>query len=118
MRFLADQGLEFPVVLRMRAPGHDVLWIQEESPGIHDEADLSIAGRQRRILVTNDLDFGALVYRDRRASAGVILLRMEGRSPAKADAIERLLEGYASRLRWTFTVVGEDRIRFRPLPGS
>lgn len=42
--------------------GHDVLSARETAPGASDEALLALANQERRVLVTEDKDFGDLVF--------------------------------------------------------
>ena len=42
--------------------GHDTLSAVEKTPGVSDEALLTLAMRERRVLITLDKDFGELVF--------------------------------------------------------
>jgi len=75
MNILADENLESEIVTALRLAGHSVSDIKEIRPGVDDPEVLSIANRTDAILLTNDKDFGELVYRDRLFSTGIILLR-------------------------------------------
>jgi len=63
MKFLADECCDTAMILHLREEGHDVVSIQEEAPGIPDSEILLGAYNQKRILITEDKDFGELVYR-------------------------------------------------------
>jgi len=71
MRFLADEGCDFCVVRALRKAGHDVKAIAEMSPGIPDEEVAMLSAGEMRILLTEDKDFGQMVYAKSQASAGV-----------------------------------------------
>jgi predicted nuclease of predicted toxin-antitoxin system len=43
-----------------------------------DEAILEIANQENRILLTNDKDFGEIVFRQKLITSGVILFRIKG----------------------------------------
>lgn len=62
MRFLADEGVDKPIVMHLRAAGFDVHYILETYQGAEDEKVLLIAAKEKRILITQDKDFGELVY--------------------------------------------------------
>jgi predicted nuclease of predicted toxin-antitoxin system len=79
MRFLADESCDFAVVRALRAAGHDVIPVAEVSPQLEDPTVLDITVREDRILLTEDKDFGQLVYAARQATAGVVLLRFPAR---------------------------------------
>jgi predicted nuclease of predicted toxin-antitoxin system len=63
MRFLADEGVDGSIVGAARDDGHDVRWMAEELEGTKDDVILEAAVRDARILITEDKDFGELVYR-------------------------------------------------------
>jgi predicted nuclease of predicted toxin-antitoxin system len=101
----------------LRAAGHDVLAVVEISPRAQDREVVDLACAQGRLLLTEDKDFGRLVFADQRASGGVILLRFPARSRREApQAVVSLVEDQAAKLAGCFTVVqpGRARIRARP----
>ena len=105
----------------LRSRRHDLVWIEEETPGIDDRAVLSRATSEGRVLLTSDKGhFGRLIFRNKqKAPFGVILFRVRryNRSPSKvAQIIANIVE---SRSDWTghFSVVhNENDIRQRPMP--
>jgi predicted nuclease of predicted toxin-antitoxin system len=64
-----------PVIRALREAGHDVLAIAEVASGATDDQVLERAVKERRVLITEDRDFGELVYARGRSSSGVILVR-------------------------------------------
>ena len=75
IRFLADEGCDFAVVRALRAAGFDVLCIAESTPRAEDSGIIGLALREQRILLTEDKDFGRLVYSHGQDILGVIFLR-------------------------------------------
>jgi predicted nuclease of predicted toxin-antitoxin system len=68
---------------------------------------------ERRILITNDKDFGEKVYRQGDPHRGVVLLRLDNeRSANKISVLRNLLSEYADRLHDRFVVVTEEQVRF------
>ncbi len=63
MKVIADEGVDKPIVDALRMEGFDVLYILETNQGADDEFILSLANEEQRILLTQDKDFGELVYR-------------------------------------------------------
>lgn len=115
MNFLADEGVDFPVVQRLRSDGHEVLYVAEMDPGISDEKVLAVANDKNALLLTADKDFGELVYRLRRISAGVLLMRLAGLSPAsKAELVSSVVRDHGGQLMYTFTVITPGMVRVRP----
>lgn len=117
MNFVADEGIDAPIVHRLRADGHTVWYVAEISPSIADETILTRAHAENAILITADKDFGALVFQQRRASAGVVLLRLAGLPPrAKADLVGEMVLTHGERFNGAFTVITPHRVRIRPTP--
>ncbi len=64
MRFLLDQNAETRITLFLTDQGHDATRVgRDHPPGIPDEEVLHIAHNEQRTLITNDSDFGELVFR-------------------------------------------------------
>jgi predicted nuclease of predicted toxin-antitoxin system len=114
MRVLADEGVDGAIVNAVRAGGHDVRWMAEEPPGTKDDAVLEAAVQDARVLVTEDKDFGELVYRQRLRHRGVVLIRVDGISNAeKARIVARALQEHAADVPGAFTVIQHETIRIR-----
>lgn len=81
MRLLANENFPLDAVEALRANGHDVAWIREDSRGIADDKVLLRAQEENRIVVTFDKDFGELAFRSKLpAASGVILFRVTPKS--------------------------------------
>lgn len=67
----------------LRERGHDVAWVREDMPGGADDAILSRAQTESRVVITFDKDFGALAFRwGLPATSGVVLFRIRATSAA------------------------------------
>ncbi len=78
MRFLVDASSGARLVDHLMKIGHDAMRVGRDYPGdLPDREVLAIANRERRILITDDRDFGELIFRLRHPHAGVIYLRLE-----------------------------------------
>ncbi|GEP90021.1 putative nuclease of putative toxin-antitoxin system [Chitinophaga terrae (ex Kim and Jung 2007)] len=98
----------------MREVGFEIFSIAEQSHGISDELVLEIAHENGSLLITQDKDFGDLVYRLGKAHEGVILLRSEGLTPyQKADLCLILVTQHTNELPGAFTVVYKDYVKIR-----
>lgn len=114
MNFLADESVDHPIVLRLREDGHDVLSIAEMEPSITDETVLSRANQRQDLLLTEDKDFGELVFRQRLVMVGIVLIRLEGLSLAtKANIVSHTIQEYGQELFGAFTVISPGSIRIR-----
>lgn len=117
MNFLADESCAGPVIRALREAGHNVVAIAETEKGATDEQVLQHALDQNRVLITEDRDFGELVFARRRSSAGVILIRFHSRaSSAKPATVVEAVTKLGSRLHNTFTVVEAGRVRISGRP--
>lgn len=74
MRFLIDTCAGRLLADWLRAGGHDVIRVTDSGADPGDSAVLRRAVDDRRILITMDKDFGALIHRDRMRHAGIIRL--------------------------------------------
>jgi predicted nuclease of predicted toxin-antitoxin system len=114
MRFLVDESCDFAIVRALRADGHDIVAVSEIEPRAADEAVLARAEREGRTLLTEDLDFGHLVFASGLPSPGVILMRFpsDARS-ALAAAVADFVRQHATELADGFAVVEPGRVRIR-----
>lgn len=117
MNFLADESCAGPVIRALRETGHDVVGIAEVAKGATDEQVLERAVNEKRVLITEDRDFGELVYARGRSSAGVILVRFHSRARrAKPPTVVEAVAKLGLRLRNAFTVVEPGRVRISGRP--
>ena len=115
MKFVADEGIDAQIVARLREDDHNVWYVAEMSPGVSDSDVLNIANRENAILLTFDKDFGDLVFRQRRVSQGVDLIRLHGFKPEqKASMVLNVIQQYGSDLPRAFTVLTPNKVRIRP----
>ena len=117
MRFLADESCDFAVVQALRAAGPDVTAIAEVCPGAEDTAVIEIARSERRILLTEDKDFGQLVFAAARDSAGIVLVRwpVSARASVGAAAVA-MADQYGASLQGAFAVLEPGRVRLSRAP--
>ena len=74
--------------------------------------------QSNRVLLTEDKDFGWLVYVSKMAARGVILLRCAERDrPGMAQKLVRMVDLHAEELHSSFVVITPDKARFSKLPG-
>ena len=114
MRFLIDESSDGRVAAYLRGLGHDATAVAgDHQPGLPDPEVLALAWRERRILITDDSDFGELVFRHNRPHSGVIYFRLDTTTLAvRHDRLTYVLEHYAHRLD-QFIVVTRERMRLR-----
>lgn len=116
MRWLADECVSAPLVQRLRDAGHDVGYMAEAGPGTLDADVLRRACDQDRVLLTEDKDFGDLVFRSRMAAPGVVLLRLAPENgPAKWLRLKAAIAEFGDRIPGRYIVIEARRFRSRPL---
>ena len=114
MNLLADENIDRGIVVRLRAGGHAVVWVAELSSGITDEDVLRLAVAGPPVLITEDKDFGELVYRRGLAHAGVVLVRLAGMdNAAKAATVSEAIRDTGEELIAAFAVISPDAVRVR-----
>lgn len=114
MKLLFDENFEKTVVDHFRSQGYDIVYIGEDESGTHDELIIQKAFQEERIIVTNDLDFGYLVFGSKRRHAGVVLFRLPGQKiEAKMRTLDFLFKHYHHQLSDSFTVIDRRGIRIR-----
>lgn len=113
MRFLVDECTGPRVAQWLRDGRHEVFSVFDEASGMTDDDILSKAFTENWILITNDKDFGEMVFREQRRHHGVILLRLDDeRATNKIVVLKHLLENYAEQLPEEFVVATETKVRF------
>ena len=114
MKFLVDENIEQKVVVYLRKEHHEVISISEISPSVDDKAVLKLANVDKRIILTNDKDFGELVFRLEMSSVGIVLLRLRKETAdSKIQKLKYLLENYKEKIKDNFVVITDQKIRFR-----
>ena len=82
LSFLTDENIDHEVVNFLRKQGFDVLDIKEEGLfSMSDHDILQMAWQQNRVVISQDSDFGTLIFRDKVQVCGVVYLRPGHESP-------------------------------------
>ena len=114
MKIVADENVDKEIVDRLRADGHDVLYIAEADPGIDDQSVLDVSHQTGGILLTADKDFGDLIFRQRLLHSGVLLVRLAGVTPdMKAGLVAATFDRHGKELSSGFAVLSKRSLRFR-----
>jgi len=96
MRFPTDECWDFAAVRSLRADVHDVLAVNEFQHRSVDKEVMELALTENRILLTEDKDFGWLVFAGRVESPGVILIRVPASARGLLAALVKLVREHAS----------------------
>ena len=105
IRFLADVNIEKGIVDYLSQNGYDIKWITDFNCEISDEDLLKMANDEKRVLITNDKDFGELTFLQKQSSAGIILLRIKGQNTTeKVGLIQKLMMNYREKIENHFVL--------------
>ena len=119
MRFLADAGISPGTVEFLRRRGHDAVHVRELTMQRADDRLIAERARsERRILLTFDLDFGAILAVGVVDRPSAVIFRL---ADERADSVNRRLEAVlsdqAEALQSGALILVEDaRYRIRMLP--
>lgn len=118
MKFLADMGISLATVAWLNQQGHDAKHLSEER--LHKLSDRKIfdkADREKRIVLTTDLDFGEIAVSTPSTKISVIIFRQENRTPSSINQyLEKVIKSAKAELeKGAIITVQEGRIRIRHL---
>lgn len=112
LKFLADESCDFAIVRALRGAGYDVIAVGEFMQRSDDQDLIERAYREQRIFLTEDKDFGWLVYVSHADSAGVIFVRYPGNVRSKlGQAALRIVQEQKNNLVGAFVVLQPGRVR-------
>jgi predicted nuclease of predicted toxin-antitoxin system len=116
LRFLFDENMSREIGSIASEEGHHAACLVDRRKGTEDSDVLAEAARENSIVVTEDMDFGRLVFAERMTSAGVILIRIAPwKQELRHDRFRWLLREHPDRLGGSFTVLGEKTWRVRAI---
>jgi len=91
---------------------YKVYSVYDKNAGLSDKAIIKKAKEENWVIITNDKDFGDLIFRDQHKHCGVILLRLQNeRSSNKISCLKKVLEQFFNQIENSFIVVTETNIR-------
>lgn len=113
---IADENLDQRFIKAIKEAGIEVYSVFEQDRGIRDEAVIEISQHPKRIILTEDKDFGEWVFAHRHTNVSVILLRYDFKDAEEMVTIlMRLLLTKGKDLFGKFTTVTLNKIRIREI---
>lgn len=117
MKFLIDESTGPSVCHWLRSEGFAALFVASEMQGAPDLDILAKAANENWVIVTNDKDFGDLIFRDKHKHCGVILLRLDDETPSnKISVLSQVLQSFPNEIESSFIVATERGIRRSNIP--
>lgn len=111
-QIVADESVDFRIVTELREVGFEVYAICEEQPSLKDHEVLFIATSNDAILITEDKDFGELVFRLQLPHRGVLLIRIED-AQIKVSKAVRAISTFYDELYGKFSVINDNKLRIK-----
>jgi len=120
LSLLADENIDQRLVSSLRLAGISVYSVAESATGITDEEVMGLSKDLGALILTDDKDFGEIVFRKQRSCPGIVLLRLTGVDySCKADQVIQVIKKYGSEMIGKFVVITAERVRIRKfLPGA
>jgi predicted nuclease of predicted toxin-antitoxin system len=119
LKFLLDENIHVGVGEVLADMKYDARIIRLNDPGLIDREIINLSIQEKRIIITQDLDFGELVYFYRLKPEGVILIRVHPSNleSQKRAIIEILtyLDKMKIDIREKFVVFHDQTIRVREI---
>lgn len=112
-QFIADENVPKESVALLKKD-IDIISVTDFASGLADEEVLDLANKNGRIVITFDKDFGQLIFKEKRKTKGLILLRFNPKSPQQiAKRIQQVLATHVKMENCVITVK-KDSIKIMP----
>lgn len=112
--YVADESVAAQIIDGLRATGRSVFSISEKIASISDPEVLRVAVCSGTILLTEDKDFGELVYAGEAAHNGIVLIRLDGfKGFEKAARVIMAINAYEDQFPDAFSVIDHSKVRIR-----
>jgi predicted nuclease of predicted toxin-antitoxin system len=109
---VADESVDFRIVTALRNSGLQIYSIAEKQSSIRDEDVLNVAVSNDALLITEDKDFGELVFRLRLAHKGILLIRIEDKEQQIESIVQAIFKNI-NELKNRFSVLSKNKLRIK-----
>lgn len=114
MNILADESVDYRIISYLRKHSFDIVAIIDNEASISDTEVLKKANEKNALLITEDKDFGELVFRLRLPHKGILLLRFFNTSiDIRNKKILEVLQMHGKKLLNNFSTLMEKKLRIR-----
>jgi predicted nuclease of predicted toxin-antitoxin system len=113
---IIDENIDQLLVDELSDYSFSLMLIRQKYPEIDDEQILKIAQARNAIIITEDKDFGKLVFADNLHGCSIILLRYNNPdiSPIMGNLL-KVLNYYKTHSEHFFTTITAKKIRMRKI---
>jgi predicted nuclease of predicted toxin-antitoxin system len=109
---LADENIDRLIIESLRKIGFEVYSIKESMPGISDKSIVEFSKSPKRVILTNDKDFGNWVFAHHVQGLSVVLLRYQFQDRVKMlDIIKNFFKDHKNSLEGKFITITVNKIR-------
>ena len=118
MLLLVDECFPKSFMRALEKRGHDVTWATIVCRSAIDEVVLAKATSEGRVVVTEDRDFGTLIYRDGLTAVGVVVVHASEYPDGINESAEQIadqIDLLRDNLSGFLTTILPDRVRQRLL---
>lgn len=111
-KFIVDECTGPAVAKWVSSQGYETISIYDSFRGKSDIDILAMATNSGFVIITNDKDFGEMIFKEKLNHNGIILLRLNNeRAGNKIEVLKKLFSRSSLELSGNFTVVTENTIR-------
>ena len=113
---ITDENLHGALVQALIGKGYEVRQVATLNKGASDESVIELAFDKKAILVTEDKDFGELVFAHQMAKVTVVFLRYRlAELSIITQNLLRVIDEFGSKKGRFFIVVSSTRLRVRSI---
>lgn len=114
IHFIMDESVDLRLKSCFAKGTMTVLSIAREHPGLNDDEVLALAYNKDAVLITEDKDFGDIIFRLKKNHAGILLLRLAGVPlEEKIALINNFLKEHLDKVKNSMSVLSENSVRIR-----
>jgi predicted nuclease of predicted toxin-antitoxin system len=113
---IIDENVDQLLIDLLDTRGFDIYLIREHNPGITDREVIEIAKSKEGLIITEDKDFGELVFSYNIKNCSVILLRYDKDDYAEiANNLKKALSDFYDKPVHFFITITRKKIRIKKL---
>lgn len=113
MKFLVDESIEYPFFTFLKNKKFDVKSVIDIKTGMTDKEVLKLAFDEKRILITNDKDFGQLIIHYRIPTKGIIIFSLpEETTRSKIKIFSNVFKKIKNKIYNNLVIIKRKSIRF------